>query len=77
VFPAVLGVVLEYRPFAYVPLVVLHLSVAMRVIGDLVDAFGRLRVWGALGNALAIVLFMTATVMSVSMGHRRAVHLRT
>ena len=77
VFPAVLGVVLEYRPFAYVPLVVLHLSVAMRVIGDLVDAFGRLRVWGALGNALAIVLFMTATVMSVSMGHRPAVHLRT
>jgi len=66
VFPAVLGVPLEYRPLFYVHLVVLHASVAMRLTGDFVDQLGRLRVWGGLANALAIGLFVAATASALS-----------
>jgi hypothetical protein len=72
VFPAVLGVPLRYRSIFYVHLVVLHASVAMRIIGDLVDQVGRLRAWGALGNAVAIALFVIATAGSLSSKAGRA-----
>jgi hypothetical protein len=64
VFPAILGMPLQYRPIFYFHLVVLHVSIASRVVGDLVEEFGRLRAWGALGNAAAIVLFFVTTVGS-------------
>jgi hypothetical protein len=46
--------------------VVLHVSIAMRVVGDLIEELGRLRAWGALGNAAAIALFVVTTVGSLT-----------
>ena len=65
VFPAVLRRPLPYRRVFYLPLVVLHASVAMRLSGDLIEALGRLRVWGGLWNAVAIGLFAATTAGSL------------
>jgi hypothetical protein len=66
VFPAVLHRALPYRRIVYLPVVVLHVSVAMRVAGDLVEELGRLRAWGGLGNAAAIGLFLATTAGSLA-----------
>jgi hypothetical protein len=66
VFPAVLGKPLPYRSIFYVQLVLLHVSVAARIVGDLIEELGRLRAWGALGNATAILLFVVTTVGSLT-----------
>lgn len=57
IFPAVLGLPVQYRWTAYVPLVALHLSLGVRLWGDLA---GRAdwRGWGAAGNAVAVGLFL-------------------
>ncbi|HEX7796080.1 MAG TPA: hypothetical protein VF456_17080 [Vicinamibacterales bacterium] len=65
VFPAVLHRALPYRRIVYLPLVLLHVSVAMRLTGDLVDELGRLRAWGGLWNAAAIGLFLATTAGSL------------
>jgi hypothetical protein len=64
VFPAVLGVPLRYRRSFYLQLVLLHLSVSLRLAGDLVEELGRFRAWGGLLNAAAILVFVVATVSS-------------
>jgi hypothetical protein len=65
IFPAVLGVPLTYHPRFYAHVGVLHLSLALRIVGDLVDVLGRWRVWGGLLNALALLLFLANTVSSI------------
>jgi hypothetical protein len=65
IFPAVLGVPLVYHPRFYLHVAVLHLSLVLRVVGDLVDVLGRWRVWGGLLNALALLLFLANTVSSI------------
>jgi hypothetical protein len=57
VFPAVLHRPLSYSRMLYLPLIVLHVSVAMRLAGDLSEELGRFRAWGGLWNAVAIGLF--------------------
>lgn len=57
IFPAVLQLPVHYRWTAYVPLVVLHASLLLRLLGDL-SAWPHLRVWGAVGNAVAVGLFL-------------------
>ena len=47
IFPAVLKVKIPYHPFFYVPLALLHLSLALRVFGGLTENLA-LRQWGAL-----------------------------
>jgi hypothetical protein len=71
VFPAVLGLPMPYTPAAYVPFAVLHLSVAMRVIGDLFEDIARLRAYGALGNAIAVLLFMGTIIASIAWASAR------
>jgi len=68
IFPAVLGVPLEYRPAFYVHAAVLHGSLVLRVVGDLVDSLGRWRVWGGLFNAVALLLFLLNTGWSIARG---------
>lgn len=68
IVPAVVNVRLEYRPTFYVHVAVLHVSLLLRVIGDLVDVLGRWRVWGGLFNALALLLFAVNTFWSVAAG---------
>lgn len=71
IFPAILGVPLPYRPAFYVHLGVLHASLVLRVVGDLVDSLGRWRVWGGLLNAVALLLFLFNTARSIAIARRR------
>jgi hypothetical protein len=62
IFPAVARVTLAYRPALYLPLAALHLSVALRVVGDLFEfdslriASGPMTVLALLGFALTLAL---------------------
>ncbi|MBL0393845.1 hypothetical protein JJ685_22095 [Ramlibacter monticola] len=55
ILPAVTRVKLQFGNFFYLPLLALHLSLALRLAGGAVDF--HLRAQGALFNALAIALF--------------------
>ncbi len=67
ILPAVLRVRLPYHRGFYVPLVLLHLSLATRVTGDLFESYA-LRAHGALGNAIAIGLFLLLMMTAVVAG---------
>lgn len=74
ILPAVLRVPLPYRPSAWIPLVLLHTSVAWRVTTDLVGS-----TWGrglsVHGNTTALLLFVAiavATVRRARAAERRA-----
>ncbi|MBT0962107.1 hypothetical protein [Denitromonas iodatirespirans] len=69
ILPAVLRIRLPYHPGFYVPLALLHLSLAVRTAGDLPGA-AALRAWGALGNAGAIGLFLVLMLTAVAAGRR-------
>lgn len=70
VLPAVARVRLPFRPTFYGPLLLLHASLAVRVIGDLTERL-ELRRAGGLGHAFALALFALSLVGS----HRRALPL--
>ncbi|MEK6715988.1 MAG: hypothetical protein AABZ16_00665, partial [candidate division NC10 bacterium] len=57
IFPAVLGVPVPFRPAFYSHLALLHLSLVLRVVGD-VAAWWPGRLWGGLLNVLAVLLFL-------------------
>jgi hypothetical protein len=61
IFPAVLGLPIHFRWTAYVPLVVLHGSLVLRLWSDLAN-WPTGRTWGAVGNAVAVGLFLLNTV---------------
>lgn len=76
ILPAVLRVVFPYRAVLYAPLVALHLTLALRVAGDLA-ASPTLRAAGGAGNVAAIALFIvTAAALVVSGGVRNRVAVR-
>jgi hypothetical protein len=64
ILPAVLGVALPYRPRFYVHLILLHVSVAVRIAGDLIEPPAVWRAWGGLFNAGALLLFIVNSVSS-------------
>jgi hypothetical protein len=63
IFPAVLGAPIAFRPAFYAHLALLHLSLVLRVIGDLVP-WSPGREWGGLLNVGGILLFLANTVYS-------------
>jgi uncharacterized membrane protein len=65
----VLRVTMRYTPAFYVPLALLHASLAVRVAGDVADRLDWLRA-GALGNAAAIALFVATALVAVVRGGR-------
>jgi hypothetical protein len=69
VFPAVLRVAVPYRPVLYVPLVLLHASVALRLAGDALGSHEWAR-RGALLSALALAVFVLTMLATVA-AHRR------
>jgi hypothetical protein len=69
VFPAVLRVVLPYHPVFYAPLVLLHASLALRLLGDASGSFALAR-WGALGSALALAAFIVIMLSAVLRSRR-------
>lgn len=71
IIPAVMGVKIPFiRPF-YAQLVLLHLSLIMRVAGDLLPNLA-LRQWGGVLNEIAMLLFIVLTVVSARKGLRDA-----
>jgi len=64
ILPAILRVQLPFRARFYVHLVLLHLSLLLRLIGDLAPWWPG-RQWGGLLNALAFVVFLVNIASSV------------
>ena len=64
IFPAVLQLPVAYTPWFYSHLVVLHLGLILRVVGDLA-LWMTGRQWGGLVNAVALLLFLFNTVNSI------------
>ena len=64
IFPALLGVSMRFRPTFYIPLALLHLTLALRLVGDLAYWLPGQR-WGGLLNALAIAAFLANNVYAV------------
>ena len=70
IFPAVVRVKIPYHPFFYLPLLVLHASLALRIFGGMGDAFALRREGGML-NAIALLLFIATLIASVVRGKRK------
>jgi hypothetical protein len=64
IFPSVLRLPISYDPRFYAHLALLHLSLVLRVGGDLVLNM-ELRRWGGLLNGIAILLFLASTMYSI------------
>ena len=67
IFPAVLRVAVPYHPLFYAPLALLHLSLAVRLAGDLAG-LADWRSLGGLLNALALAAFILNTIAAVIRG---------
>lgn len=63
ILPAILRVAVPYRAAAWLPLVALHLSLSLRVGGDLFT-WPAARSWGGLLNVVALVTFAAVTAGS-------------
>jgi len=61
ILPAVLGIRLRYTAWLYLPLAMLHLSLACRIGGDLAASM-YVRTFGSVLNAIAIVMFAATMV---------------
>jgi hypothetical protein len=72
IFPAILGRPLIYSSRFYAHVIVLHVSLILRVIGDLNDDLGRWRVWGGLLNAVALGIFIVNVGRSIRLARRGA-----
>ncbi|HEX8013358.1 MAG TPA: hypothetical protein VF814_20930 [Casimicrobiaceae bacterium] len=71
ILPAVLRIAFPYRAALYVPLAALHLTLALRVAGD-IGASASLRAAGGAGNVASIALFIvTAAALVISGGIRK------
>jgi hypothetical protein len=69
IFPAILGLpVTFYRAF-YGHLILLHLSLILRITGDLTNLVA-VRKWGGLLNEVAILLFLGMTIYSIVKGRK-------
>lgn len=64
VLPALLGAQVDFRNRLYAPLILLHLSLALRVVGDLA-AWLPGRRWGGLINVVVLLLFLVMLIRAV------------
>lgn len=64
VFPAVLSIPLAFSNRFYIPLALLHISLLLRVGGDLLGWWDE-RLWGGLLNVIVILAFLGITVTSL------------
>lgn len=67
ILPSVTGFAMPFEQSFYAHLVLLHFSLLLRVGGDLIQSLA-LQQWGALINALAILLFLANNVRAVKRG---------
>jgi len=66
IFPAVTRLKIPYSPLFYLPLLLLHGTLALRVAGGVIVS--PLYAWGGLLNALALLVFILMMVYSVARG---------
>ncbi|MBX3098584.1 MAG: hypothetical protein KF761_03310 [Salinibacterium sp.] len=68
ILPAVLRKPLPYRSFLYVPVVLLHVSLMVRLLGG--DAWGSVEAlrWGGVLNVASVLLFAALAATSAVMG---------
>ena len=71
IFPAVLRVAVPYHPSFYVPLALLHGSLAVRLAGDAAARYDWTRAGGLL-NALALAAFVGFTALAVLRARTKA-----
>lgn len=64
IFPAILGVLINFQPAFYIHLALLHISLVVRIIADYANLH-TLRMWGGLLNEVAIIIFIGMTVYSI------------
>lgn len=64
IFPAVTRIRIPYHPALYLPLILLHLTLALRIFGGLTDNFG-LRHDAGLLNGLVLAVFIVTMVTLV------------
>lgn len=64
IFPAVLGVPINFQPAFYFHLILLHASLILRVSADYANLHVA-RMWGGLLNEAAILLFIAMTILSI------------
>lgn len=69
IFPSILNRPMAYSPVFYAPLIALHLSLLLRVAGDLLAA-PLLRQWGGLLNGLTLLLFLGVVAMALRAGRK-------
>ncbi len=70
IFPAVLGRPMAFLAVFYAHLVLLHISLILRLYGDLaVDV--TMRQWGGMLNAAALLLFLVNTIFAVVLARHR------
>ena len=70
IFPAVLRVAVPYHPAFYLPLLLLHAGLVLRLGGDALGDFTIVRAGGMLG-AVALAAFIVGTVSAVVRGLRQ------
>ena len=69
IIPSVMGVKVPYTPAFYAHLILLHVSLVVRVAGDLIPSLAARR-WGGLFNEVALLLFLVLTILSARRGRR-------
>ncbi len=67
IFPAILGVPINFQSSFYIHLILLHASLALRLISNYAN-WQTGRMWGGLLNEAAILLFLAMTVISIRKG---------
>lgn len=68
IFPSVLRRPMAYLPAFYLPLIALHVSLLLRLVGDLTNNL-PMRMWGSLMNGVTLLLFLGITVLALVRGH--------
>ena len=70
ILPAITGIQVPYSLVFYGHLLLLHVSLVLRVLGD-ISMSPLLRRWGGLLNEVAIVMFLLVTAVTVIRGKRK------
>lgn len=70
IFPAVLGTSMNFYRRFYIHVIILHVTLILRVAGDLMLWMPG-RQWGGLLNALAIIIFFVSTISAVLFSTKR------
>lgn len=72
IVPAVFRIAIPYRAAFYLHLVLLHASLSVRILGDLLPWWpGRL--WGGAMNGAVVLVFVLNTLLAVRAGRERQV----